>query len=242
MAEDNGQKEIAITYETLYEFLIREKNKSDIQKLDDDFVSSVKKYLEEKRDMLYKTDGQQMLFSEEEQKKTLQQISNIIKIIRELYGRREKKIINLAINMSKTNSSAIDVTNLLEEERSMFNALVNILNFNRANILCNMIDEARAKDLLSRVDSKAVQSLNKDVKGAAKSKNNLPSEKEDSKGASSEEKTDSSEMIKVRFKEKVDKFIDPKLKVYGPFGPGQEAELPSVVADVLLKKDKAEIV
>ena len=254
MAGFNEKKELTITYETLYELLRREKGREDIQELDADFILSVKQYLEDKRSMLHKDAGQQMLFSEEEQKKTLQQISNIIKLVRELYDRREKKIISLAINMSKTNSNAIKSDNLLHEEKVMFESIVDILNFNRANILCAMLDENKGKEVLSRLNGTPAPPLPRPKASAP-----AASPADDSGSTSSEQRKDEKEssqnpaieatgqspdanIIKVKFREAVAKFIDPKLKVHGPFEAGQTADLPSVVADVLLKKGKAETI
>ena len=53
-------KEVAITFETIYEILPREKNKEDLQRIDNDFFQDVLNYLKEKQqiylDSLKKTD------------------------------------------------------------------------------------------------------------------------------------------------------------------------------------------
>ena len=239
-------KEITITYETLYELLRREKSREDIQELDPDFVDSVKSYLAEKRSMLYKDAGQQMLFSEEEQKKTLQQITNIIKILRELYDRRERKVINLAVNKSKTDSNMIDNSKLLSEEKDMYLRIVDILNISRANVLCNMIDENRAKDMLARVNmpntcddekSEITSAADeaKETKEISDSPQEAPVTSEDAPASTS------TDIVDVKFLSQVPKFIDPDLKVYGPFEPEDTAEVPVAIANVLLKKGKVEI-
>jgi DNA replication initiation complex subunit (GINS family) len=259
-----GEGEITITYETLYELLRKEKTREDIQELDHDFIDSVKAYLTQKRSMLLNPGSQQMLFSEEEQQKTLKQISNIIKVIRELYDRREKKIISLAVNMSKTNSSAIDTSRLLGKEKEMFHMLVDVLNLYRANILCNIIDENRAKDMLSRVKSDlpapritpetpatgtkkpavektgpqptAPEPDNTEISGTRKP------DDQSAPSAKPSAATASADSINVRFLTAVPKFIDPKLKVHGPFEMDDTAQLPVTVAEVLIKKGKAEAV
>jgi len=250
MGEDD--KDIRITYETLYELLRREKNRGDIQELDADFIDSVKSYLVEKRSMLYKNKDQQMLFSEEEQKKTLQQITNIIIILREIYDRREKKIINLAINKSKTDSDIIDTSKLLGEEVEMYSMFVDALNLYRSKILHNMIDENMAEDVHSNVNMDNMKSEDKkkslpddskpDRTGEIKSKGeeDAPSTESPATEPTSSTGADK-DIIKVKFLSEVQKFIDPDLKVYGPFNPGDTAEVPVVIADVLLNKGKAEV-
>ena len=49
-------KEVNITYETLYELLKREKDMTDLQKLDSSFFNDFVDYLNEKKKMLDKED------------------------------------------------------------------------------------------------------------------------------------------------------------------------------------------
>lgn len=235
-------KEITITYETLYELLRREKNREDIQELDKDFIISVKSYLAEKRSMLHMDHGRQMLFSEEEQKKTLQQITNIIKVLRELYDRRERKIIDLAINKSKTDSDMIDPSKLLQGEKEMYFKIVDVFNLYRATLLCSMIDETRAKEIMSKISKpedkpKAQQCESKKSAGSevAEAKNDKPAEAQQAAPPAGTDR------VNVKFLSQVQKFIDAQLKVHGPFEPGDTAEVPVTIAEVLIKKGSAEI-
>ena len=54
--------DVIITYETLYELLMREKSRAEIQKLDNDFFNDVIKYIKDKKitKILY-TDGEESL-------------------------------------------------------------------------------------------------------------------------------------------------------------------------------------
>ena len=49
------------------------------------------------------------------------------------------------------------------------------------------------------------------------------------------------DIVNVKFLSQVQKFIDAQLKVHGPFEPGDIAEVPLNIADVLIKKGSAEI-
>ena len=48
-----AEKDAIITYETLYEIVRLEKQRKELQKLDDTFFLNVVKYLEEKKAMKY---------------------------------------------------------------------------------------------------------------------------------------------------------------------------------------------
>ena len=82
-------KEVNITYETLFELLKREKDTTDLQKLEPNFFNNFVDYLNEKKKILGKDDS---LFSYDEKKKVEKQIDNAKRIIKEIYERREKKI------------------------------------------------------------------------------------------------------------------------------------------------------
>ncbi|MEA3514137.1 MAG: hypothetical protein U9R34_01530 [Nanoarchaeota archaeon] len=242
-------KEITITYETLYALMRREKNREDIQELDKDFIISVKSYLAKKRSMLHMDHGRQMLFSEEEQKKTLQQITNIIKVLREIYDRRERKIIDLALNKSKTDSDMIDPSKLLKGEKEMYFKIVDVFNLYRATLLCSMIDDTRAKEIVSKIgkpdDKPDAQQCKSDESISPNITKTKVTESKDDKPAKAQQaaalKGNDNDKVNVKFLSQVQKFIDAKLKVHGPFEPGDTAEVPVTIAEVLIKKGSAEV-
>ena len=114
-------KEVNITYETLFELLKREKDTADLQKLDPSFFNDFVDYLNEKKKLLVKEDT---LFSYDEKKKVEKQIDNAKRIIKEIYERREKKILGIALTKSRSKSSVIDTSSLLENEKNPFLFLI----------------------------------------------------------------------------------------------------------------------
>ena len=133
-------KEVVLTYETLYELLRREKSREELQKLDEGFIKDTLNYLREKQqaydDNLTKND----IFSQSERDKLHIQIANIRKILKDLYDIRERKIINMAINKSRTNSHIVDTQNLLSQEQVMFESLHSVLSQYRTGILHRMLE------------------------------------------------------------------------------------------------------
>lgn len=204
-------QEVVITYETLFELLQRERERMDLQKLDPTFFSDVIGYIKDKKKILDSRDDS--VFAHEEKRKTERQLENIYKILKELYERREKKIISLALDKSRTKSNLIDTSPLLKEEKVIFESLSNLLDTYRDSILYSVLKEKqpfmqplqeKPKD-----DFRTALELNK--------RNKL-----------------------VRFMDKVPKFVGPELEEYGPFEAEDIANLPEEVADVLLSKRKAE--
>lgn len=130
--------DVVITYETLYELLMREKSRTDIQKLDKDFFNDVIKYIKDKKDILESQKSKDNSFALKEIERTSNQLESIYKILKELYEKRESKIINLALLNSRSKSN-IDFSLFLPEEIKFYENLKNSLNLYRDNILNNLL-------------------------------------------------------------------------------------------------------
>ncbi len=197
-----------ITYESLYEILRKEKYSNELQTLPKTFFQDVINYLEEKQNILKSQEKKESIFSTIETEKTKKQVENIKKIIKELYERRERKIIELALFLSRTDSK-LPSTQILDEEKPFFEEVLASLNIYRKSILTNTLNlkppeiEKKPKELkTNQVNSKRL----------------------------------------VRFIQAVPKFIDQDLKIYGPFEEQDIANLPSDIADILIKNKKAETI
>ncbi len=137
---DGETKEISITFETLFELLRLEKNRDELQKLSNSFYSDVLNYFKEKYEILKKKEQESDIFTAEETRKLRLQIDNVKRIFKDIYERREKKIINLAINKSRTNSDIINTDLLLKEEKEFHDLILENLNAYRQGILYNLIN------------------------------------------------------------------------------------------------------
>ena len=207
-------KEVNITYETLFELLKREKDTADLQKLELSFFDNFVEYLNEKKDMLNRDDT---LFSYDEKKKVEKQIDNARRLIKEIYERREKKILNIALIKSRTKSHVIDTSALLDNEKKFLGDVEKILNAYRETVIYNVMDGKQ----LSQI---------KHQEKEAKEEINTAS------GAEKETKTTKL----VRFLYPVPKFVGTELEEYGPFAEEDIANLPAEIADLLVGKGKVE--
>ena len=205
-------QEVIITYETLFELLKREKERADLQKLEPAFFSDTITYIKDKNKILEaKSDS---VFAPEERKKTERQLENIYKILKEIYERREKKIIQLALDKSRTKSNLIDTSTLLKEEKVFFDAITDLLDNYREAILLAILNEKMPfmQALESKKPSEAFKSALE-----LKKPTRL-----------------------IRFMYHVPKFVGTELEEYGPFEEEDIASLPAEIADVLINKGKAE--
>ena len=132
-------QDIIFTYENLWEILRKEKDRFEIQKLSDTFYFDVLTYLREKHAMLEATKNKVDIFSADERQKLQLQIQNARRVLRELYERREKKIIDMTLNKSRTGSDLIDTSTLLPEERTLYDAMLHDLDSQRTKLLHNIL-------------------------------------------------------------------------------------------------------
>ena len=120
--------DVSITYEKLYALLRAEKENQEIQILDNEFYVQVVEYLTEKTKILDETANASDLFAAAERENTVIQLKNVRRLLKELYSRRESKIISLAVNKSRTDSDIIDTSKLLPEEKAMYNYMLDTLD------------------------------------------------------------------------------------------------------------------
>lgn len=133
------ENDVALTYEKLYELLRREKGKEDLQQLDAAFLLQVVAYLREKDASYGQSLTKNDVFSMNERQRLQTELHNIHRLVKELYERREKKILEMALNRSRTSANIIDTTNLLAEERALFDQLVSNLDHFRVGVLQNLL-------------------------------------------------------------------------------------------------------
>ena len=110
-----------------------------MQKLDHDLFNKTVKYLDEKKAILDSQEKKDSVFASQSVASTKRQLENTKMILKELYERREAKIIQIALFNSRTGERMADVDALLEEEIKMYNGMVGMFNLYRNGILNNIL-------------------------------------------------------------------------------------------------------
>lgn len=256
---------IRITLETLYDILRNEKKKEDLQKLDGSFFMDVICYLNEKKSLLNKKSEGSELFAASEKEKVEYELRSIQRILKELYEKREKKIIDIAMNKSRTGSNIIDTEAMLREERGFYDNLLKILDLYRNGILLNLFKgelprvelksesrlELNAEKIKSLEDKKEEIKAELEQKAAEKFRGELKAKEsfgenckkgDKAAGPGEEFKGEKKAMKTVKFIRPVPSFVWKDMKVYGPFDAGEEIEIFPEVAELLVRKGRAEMV
>src|SRR3989344_3471106 len=210
---------MTISSETLFEILRREKNQDDLQKLDPKFFDELDEYVEEKNNSLNEKPrlDQFMEGYENEQNAIKIQMTNIRKIIRDIFDRRERKIMEMAINKAKTGSNIIDTSALLPQEKDFFNAQIKLISEFRYDVLEPVLTSQKPGS--RALEDKLEQ---KDLNMAVKEEN--------------------TELKKVKVTEAIPKFVGVDLEIYGPFSQHEEIELHPEIAEMLIKTNRAKVI
>ncbi len=216
-------KDVVITFETLFELLRQEKNKEELQKLDYTFLLDAAAYIREKKRAIEHSQKTLDVFSIEEREKSEKQLQNILKIVKELYDRREKKIVHMSINRARLGMNIVDTSNLLAEERGLFESLVSTLDNYRRMILGNVLSPP-SQCFDNKPDNDKTNIINNDNNNKNETSAQLPP----------------ADTKMVRFLTAVPKFVGLDLEIYGPFAEDDIANLPTEMADVLIEKGRAE--
>lgn len=145
--------EVNITYETLFDFLRKEKGNEGIQKLPENFYEDVMNYLKDKFAILEESKKKQDSFSLADHEKTSEDVLSIRKILKELYNRREKKIVKVALDTAMINVPIADTDSMLDYEIELFNKTVKLFKQFRSRVLMQLLDAKEPGHLSGLTDN-----------------------------------------------------------------------------------------
>jgi DNA replication initiation complex subunit (GINS family) len=227
-------EEIKITLETLYDILRNEKKREELQPLEATFLIDVVSYMREKQTLLTEKVESNELFAAGAREKLDYELKSIKRILKEIYEKREKKIIDIAINKSRTGSDIIDTGSMLREEKAFYEETLGTLDKFRVGVIAKLFKGELPLILSS-------QPLVEPLTKISKSSKDPPAETiSPSKSALSEDPEKPIDMTKVKFIHPMPSFVWKDMKVYGPYDKGQEIDIFPEVADLLVRKNRAE--
>ncbi len=170
---------------------------------------------------------------------SIQRIKNLENMLLEVYSRREKKIVNLALIKARTNENVFDISVMLEEERNMFNSIVKILKEQRKIIL-----EEKNKKEYEYKSIKTEEKIKENEEKNIREKTEIKEENTQSiiVEENEEEQKKILELVKVQFLKPINKFVDEELNYYGPYDEEETAKIPKKIARILVEKGEAKLI
>ena len=224
----NSDNEVVITYETLFEMLRIEKSRPELQKISKSFFEDVLGYIQDKIAILNKETSQKSLFASSEKENVRKELENIGRILKDLYSRREKKVVEMALIKSRIESQIVDTSAMLDIEKEMFKKVHSELLVYRKDNLYKLLNGENPTSI----------SFTKSNLEKAENKENIYKE---TISPSKIESKQNDGLLAVRFLESLDQVVGPDLKVYGPFEQDAEAKLPKELADALINNSQAQL-
>ncbi|MGB9675072.1 MAG: hypothetical protein ACP5IJ_01515 [Candidatus Nanoarchaeia archaeon] len=112
------------SYEDLYELLRTEKYSADLQPLDPSQIRKIAAYLKSKEELIIRQ--KESVFDENVEKLKIE-LENAKRALRDLYDKRERKIISRALFTAKGGFKLKDTTNMLVSEEKLYTALLDLL-------------------------------------------------------------------------------------------------------------------
>jgi DNA replication initiation complex subunit (GINS family) len=229
--------EIKITYETLFDLLRREKNREELQPLDADFYEQVLAYLREKETLLSRKEDTSYFSNDKEKLKV--QFQNIRRLVKELYERREKKIINIALIKARTGSDVIDKSTMLPCENEFFLELEKVFSKYKGEIVDCIINLHEFSGL---VNGNSHQHANSNVTAISDEEVSYASSNSaDNPEMHFQTAKSTAEGKKVKILENLPKFMGLRGEVLGPYEKDSVVILDNQIADILVKKGRAEL-
>jgi DNA replication initiation complex subunit (GINS family) len=135
-----------ITYQEIYDILRKEKYAEQLQELPKNFLNEVANYLNEKKAIVGKEHD---MFSDAIVK-AKKQLENSVAVIKELFLRRKKKILDLAFVAAETGISKRDFENMLQYEKDLFEVITQKLE-EIAKVTGDIINGVQEKQLQNKL-------------------------------------------------------------------------------------------
>jgi DNA replication initiation complex subunit (GINS family) len=194
-----------MNYEDLRRFQRMERNSSKLGELSRGFYDELSQLL-----------SSQKAKCKEGQAEETKVFENMIKTARDVFDRREQKILTKAMRFARTNETEKDV--ITDEEKTLFEKLSEDLKKSRQDFEMLLIGNGKARDL------KKIQNIN-----------DIPAINNGQAG-------EDLNIVMVRILKKVPKFVSGDLKEYGPFEANSIVKLPRKEADLLSNRNFIELV
>jgi len=221
--------DIKITLETLYDILRNEKKREDLQKLEATFFIDVVQYLREKQALLESKRQSTEVFAAGERDKLEYELRSITRILKEIYEKREKKILDITLNKSRTGSDLIDTSSMLPVEREFHQKILRVLDDFRSGVWLNL-SQGRLPQIPEQQKPEAVIEKGPEAVLPALT-SPLPSPAPASLNPAA--------LTKIRFIMPTPSFVWKDQKEYGPFVPGDELGIYPEVAELIVRKGRA---
>ena len=208
------------SYDDIYEMLRTEKYSIDLQQISQEQMQKIREYLDSKKSLLQKQ-KESGLFDKTAREHLKLELENARRALRELYERREKKVINRAIFTARSDFKIKDTTNFLAFEEKSYLSLLDILKESHVKFFSNF----RA----AGVEKVAVPEQEQQASVPQAAPESLPPQQIEPPV----------NLREINITSSVPQMVGMDLAMYGPFKEADIVKVPEEIASLLLTQGKA---
>ena len=208
-------------YKELRKYQRKEKNTANLVEIRKGFYEELKELVKQKQEK----------YQEEMDPKIKKELDNIRKIAKDLYKKRERKILSRAI---KENPDDIREYNLTNKEKEIYKELRNAVQNGRDQL-------KQVLHLKKPNTTEETEKERKEKQEKTEEQNETVKIKEESESEGEKERAQDEDLNKVMVKilKEVPEFVSDNLKKLGPYKPDTEIKLPEQQAEILSEKGLA---
>ncbi len=215
------------SYEDLYELLRAEKLSTDLQPLRKEDLKKIADYLKMKENLLLSQEESVSLLSAQKRAKIQIELDNARRTLKDLYEKRERKVINRGVVSVRSGLGMRDTTNMLKHEQELYETIISLLSASSTSFFDNML-------AISQEDRDPMKELHKLREMAGREIDDLTKPRDAT--------IEFVEKLKVMFLEEAQEFYGEDLKSYGPYARNEVAEIPVKIANLLISQKKARLI
>jgi len=259
---NDSENEVVITYETLFEMLRIEKSRPELQKLSKNYFQDILHYINEKLAIVQTESPQTSLFASAEKEKTRKELENIGRILKDIYDRREKKILDMAMIKSRIRSQIIDTSSMLDVEKALYQEIslhlknyrttninkvlngempVSVINNSSNNSQNDLSEQQNTTQIInSTFEKESVTAEMPEIPSATASER-IPVSSDNPNIYKETESQSNNGTVAVRFLSAIEEIVGPDLEIYGPYKESATVNLPQELAKALINNAQAEL-
>ena len=160
------QEEENYNYEELRKVHRNEKFEEDLQNVTEDFYIKASSYISQKIAFLGTIkDMSENRFSDDARISAETELNNARRVLKDIYERREKKILLSCLSNSRTNNSVVDLRKMLEAEKDFYSEIVEVLKKYRNKILTPVLVGEAGENVKKVAEIKNEEELSNKIVG-----------------------------------------------------------------------------
>ena len=133
--EENKKNGNILTFESLFDLYHKEKTTSQLNSIDPGFLDDIFTYLKQKRSFIESIKKKSDMLSQSQLLNMEKQFSNAVRLLKDLLERRQRKIIDIALNKVRIHNPILDDSFMHPYEIQFYHSVFGLFNSFKKNMI-----------------------------------------------------------------------------------------------------------